>query len=436
MDTKKGLQGGSQGEFATLKTPDEREFKFPVKKSTLGQDVIDITKLYQETGMFTYDPGFMSTASCQSKITYIDGDAGKLLHRGYNISELANGDYDFLAISYLLLYGQLPSKNEFQTFKKKINSHTLVHEQLHGVLDNFIRTSHPMSMIIGLLGSMSAFYHEKDFTDPATIESTCIRAIAKINTIVCMVYKHYVGQATISPSNSLDYASNFLQMMFGLTSEKYEVSKAFRDAINIIFILHADHEQNASTSTVRLAGSSGANPFACLAAGTASLWGPSHGGANEAVIQMLQEIGDIKNIPSFVEKVKNKVDGVKLMGFGHRVYKNFDPRASILRDHSQRVLQECTKCEGNKLMEVALELERIALEDAYFKERKLYPNVDFYSGIILQAVGIPSIMFTPIFVLARTTGWISQWKEMTETDSKIGRPRQLYLGEKERTITE
>lgn len=423
-------------EYAVLKLPNiDKEFKLPIKRSTLGQDVIDITKLFQQTGMFTYDPGFMSTASCQSKITYIDGDAGQLLHRGYNIAELANGKFDFLEVAYLLLYGELPNKDEFKNFSSKINEHTLVHCQLCNVMKDFIRTAHPMSMIIGLLGSMSAFYHDINFTQPDTIELVCLRAIAKINTIVCMVYKHYIGQGMVSPLNRLDYASNFLRMMFGVTSEEYKVNQIFRDAMNIIFILHADHEQNASTSTVRLAGSSGANPFACLAAGTASLWGPSHGGANEAVIKMLEEIDDIKNIPSFIEKVKNKEEGVKLMGFGHRVYKNFDPRANILREQSKKVLTACDS-KNSKLMEIALELERIALSDEYFITRKLYPNVDFYSGIILQAIGIPSIMFTPVFALARTTGWIAQWKEMTEMDNKIGRPRQLYIGEKERSVVE
>jgi citrate synthase len=412
--------------------PDGNEYKFNIKKASMGQDVIDIGKLYQQTGMFTLDPGFMSTASCASKITFIDGDEGQLLYRGYDISDLANGKYDFMEISYLLLYGELPNKNEFDNFKEKINKRTLVHDQLKKVLCGFTRTSHPMSMIIGLLGSMSAFYQDKDFTQSEVVDLICIRSIAKICTIVTMVYKHYIGQEIMSPLNKLDYASNFLRMMFGVTSEDYEVNEIYREAMNIIFILHADHEQNASTSTVRLAGSSGANPFACLAAGTASLWGPSHGGANEAVIAMLEEIEDVKNIPSFIEKVKNKSDGVKLMGFGHRVYKNFDPRANILREQSKKVLSSCNK--NNKLMDIALELERIALNDDYFKERKLYPNVDFYSGIILKAIGIPSIMFTPIFALSRVSGWIAQWKEMIETENKIGRPRQLYIGKKKRSV--
>ena len=419
-------------ETVKLTMPNGKEFNFDIKRASLGQDVIDISKLYQQTGMFTLDPGFMSTASCQSKITFIDGDEGELLYRGYDISDLASGNYDFMEISYLLLYGELPSKEEFEGFKAKINKHTLVHEQLQSVLCGFTRTAHPMSMIIGLLGSMSAFYHDKDFTQSEVTDLVCLRAISKICTIVGMVYKHYIGQVIMSPLNKLDYASNFLRMMFGVSSQDYEVNPIFRDAMNIIFILHADHEQNASTSTVRLSGSSGANPFACLAAGTASLWGPSHGGANEAVISMLEEIGDVKNIPGFIEKVKNKSDGVKLMGFGHRVYKNFDPRANILRQQSQKVLASCGK--NNKLMDIALELERIALSDDYFKERKLYPNVDFYSGIILKAIGIPSIMFTPIFALSRVSGWIAQWKEMIETENKIGRPRQLYIGEKKRSV--
>jgi citrate synthase len=420
-------------ETVKLTMPNGAEFNFDIKRASLGQDVIDISKLYQQTGMFTLDPGFMSTASCQSKITFIDGDEGELLYRGYSISDLADGSYDFMEISYLLLYGELPSKQEFKDFQAKINKHTLVHDQLENVLCGFTRTAHPMSMIIGLLGSMSAFYHDKDFTQPEVTDLVCLRAISKICTIIGMVYKRYIGQAIMSPLNKLDYSSNFLRMMFGVTSEDYEVSKIFRDAMNIIFILHADHEQNASTSTVRLSGSSGANPFACLAAGTASLWGPSHGGANEAVISMLEEIEDIKNISGFIQKVKNKSDGVKLMGFGHRVYKNFDPRANILREQSKKVLSFCGN--NNKLMDIALELERIALSDDYFKERKLYPNVDFYSGIILQAIGIPTIMFTPIFALSRVSGWIAQWKEMIETENKIGRPRQLYIGEKRRFVT-
>ena len=413
--------------------PNGEKFEFDVFKASLGQNVIDISKLYQKTGMFTFDPGFMSTASCSSKITFIDGDKGELLHSGYNISELADGSHDFLEISYLLLNGELPNKEQLKEFTDKINQRTLVHNQLKNVMCGFTRSAHPMSMIIGLLASMSAFYHDKDFTQPDITELVCLRAIAKINTIVGMVYKHYIGQSTMSPLNKLDYASNFLRMMFGVTSEEYEINKIFRDAMNIIFILHADHEQNASTSTVRLAGSSGANPFACLAAGTASLWGPSHGGANEAVIDMLEEIGDVKNIPQFIEKVKNKAEGTKLMGFGHRVYKNFDPRANILREQSKKVLGVCDQ-KHNKLMDIALELERIALNDDYFKERKLYPNVDFYSGIILKAIGIPSIMFTPIFALSRTSGWVAQWKEMIETENKIGRPRQLYIGEKLRKV--
>jgi citrate synthase len=418
--------------FVKLTTPDGKEFEFEILKASLGQDVINISDLYQKTGMFTLDPGFMSTASCLSKITFIDGNTGELLYRGYDISDLANGSYDFLEISYLLIYGELPTKDEFEKFRSRINKHTLIHDQVKQVLAGFTRTAHPMSVLIGLLGSMSAFYHDKDFTHPDIVELVCSRSIAKICTLIPMVYKHYIGQELVSPLNSLDYSSNFLRMMFSVTSEEYKVNKTFRDAMNLIFILHADHEQNASTSTVRLAGSSGANPFACLAAGTASLWGPSHGGANEAVIQMLEEIGDVKNIPSFIEKVKNKVDGTKLMGFGHRVYKNFDPRAHILREQSKKVLKESNK--ESSLMDIALELERIALSDEYFIERKLYPNVDFYSGIILKSIGIPSIMFTPIFALSRVSGWIAQWKEMIETDHKIGRPRQLYVGEKKRTI--
>jgi citrate synthase len=414
--------------------PDGKEYPFSLIDGTIGPSAIDVRKFYDQTGLFTYDPGFMSTASCSSKITFIDGDKGQLMHRGYNIVDLASGKFDFLEIAYLLLYGDLPSKDQFLKFQNEINSHTLLHKQVYKILDGFICGSHPMAIIIGVLSSLSAFYHEGDFSDQDSIENTSHRMIAKIITIVAAVYKHIIGQKIIYPTNSLDYTSNFMKMMFAVKSEDYEINKTFRDALNIIFILHADHEQNASTSTVRLAGSSGANPFACIAAGVASLWGPLHGGANEAVINMLEEISDIKNVQSFIEKVKNKNEGVKLMGFGHRVYKNFDPRANVLREQSMKVLSLIGD-KNDKLMEIAQELERIALQDSYFIERKLYPNVDFYSGIILKAIGIPTIMFTPIFALARVSGWIAQWKEMIEERGKIGRPRQIYTGEKERNIS-
>jgi citrate synthase len=411
--------------------PDGSEYQFDVIDGTIGPSAIDMRKLYDQTGFFTYDPGFMSTASCSSKITFIDGDKGQLMHRGYNIVDLASGKFDYLEIAYLLLYGNLPNKDEFQKFKNDINLHTLLHERVYEILNGFMCKAHPMAVIIGLLSSLSAFYHEADFSDKDSIEITSHRMIAKIITIVAAVYKHTVGQKIIYPTNSLDYTSNFLKMMFAVESEDYVVNQTFRDALNIIFILHADHEQNASTSTVRLAGSSGANPFACIAAGVASLWGPLHGGANEAVINMLEEIGSVKNIQSFIEKVKNKVESTKLMGFGHRVYKNFDPRANILREQSKKVLA-LLGGRDDKLLDIAQELERIALQDSYFIERKLYPNVDFYSGIILKAIGIPTAMFTPIFALARVSGWIAQWKEMIEEKGKIGRPRQIYTGKKSR----
>ena len=420
-------------EQAKFILPNGKEYKFDVMNGTLGRSAIDVRKFYDQTGLFTYDPGFMSTASCSSKITYIDGDLGKLVHSGYNIVDLASGKFDFLEIAYLLLYQDLPSEDQFLKFQNDIDDHTLLHKQVYKILDGFVCSAHPMAIIIGVLSSLSAFYHESDFSDTDSIEITSHRMIAKIITIVAAVYKHIIGQKIIYPTNSLDYTSNFMKMMFAVKTEDYIINKTFRDALNIIFILHADHEQNASTSTVRLAGSSGANPFACIAAGVASLWGPLHGGANEAVITMLNEIGDIKNVPAFLDKVRSQKEGVKLMGFGHRVYKNFDPRANVLREQSKKVLAILGN-KNDKLMEIAQELERIALQDSYFIERKLYPNVDFYSGIILKAIGIPTIMFTPIFALARVSGWIAQWKEMIEEHGKIGRPRQLYIGEKERKI--
>lgn len=419
-------------EYAILSIPQKPDVKLEIIKSNYGPDVIDVTKLYSETGMFSYDPGFMSTAACTSNITYIDGEKGELLHRGYNISDLAN-KCDFLEVVHLLLYGDLPNKEEFTSFANKITKHTMVHEQIYQVLDSFIRSSHPMSMIIGLFGSLSAFYHEQDhFTDPANIDLFCTRAIAKILTIVTMVYKHYIGQPIIHPCNKLDYSSNFLKMMFSIPVEDYEINPIFRDAINAIFILHADHEQNASTATVRLAGSTGANPFACIAAGVASLWGPAHGGANEAVIAMLENIGNVDRIPEFIAKAKDKNSGFKLMGFGHRVYKNFDPRANVLKEKAKNILGACENKYDLKLLEIAHKLEEIALNDEYFISRKLYPNVDFYSGLILKTIGIPKIMFTPIFALARVSGWVAQWKEMVDQKSKIGRPRQLYMGHQPR----
>ncbi len=402
--------------------------ELPVLEGTIGPSVIDVTKLYRDTGMFTYDPGFMSTASCQSKITYIDGEKGMLMHRGYLIQDLAKNS-DYLEVAYLLLHGELPSVEQKKDFVYQIKHHTLVHEQLQFLLRGFPRKSHPMAILVGAFSSLSSVYHDNlDINDPKQREAAAIQMIAKIPTLAAMAYKYSVGQPFMYPRNDLNYAENFLYMMFGVPSEQYQVNPIIAQAIDRIFILHADHEQNASTSTVRLAGSSGANPFACIGAGIASLWGPAHGGANEAVINMLQEIGDSANIPEFIKKVKDKNAHTKLMGFGHRVYKNYDPRASVLRESCHNVLKEL-KIENEPLLEIAMELEKIALSDEYFIERKLYPNVDFYSGIIYRAMGIPSQMFTVLFAVARVSGWVAQWKEMMEDPSnKIGRPRQLYTG--------
>jgi citrate synthase len=418
--------------------PDGEEIELPIIKSSEGPNGIDITKLYALSNYFTFDPGFMSTASCASSVTYIDGDKGELMHRGYNIADLAR-NCDFLEVVYLLLFQNLPNKIEFESFSKEINNHTLIHEKIHQILNGFICNSHPMAMIIALFSSLSAFYYKPNESyskyNQDDVNLVCIRSIAKILTIVSATYKMYIGQKFIYPKNNLRYAENFLNMMFAVEAEEYKLNKKFTKAINAILILHADHEQNASTSTVRLAGSTGANPFACIAAGAASLWGPAHGGANEAVISMLEEIKEISNIPSFIKKVKNKE--VKLMGFGHRVYKNFDPRASVLKEIADEVLLDIENEEKNcclvkknyKLFKIAKALEEIALNDEYFISRKLYPNVDFYSGLILSAIGIPTIMFTPIFALARTSGWIAQWKEMINDNVKIGRPRQIYTGD-------
>ncbi|MBT3550077.1 MAG: citrate (Si)-synthase [Rhodospirillaceae bacterium] len=405
------------------------EFELQVLNGTVGPKVIDVRRLYADTGYFTYDPGFTSTGSCESNITYIDGDEGILLYRGYPIAALAEHS-DFTEVCYLLLYGELPDKTQKDKFNNDITYHTMLHEQLNNFYRGFRRDSHPMAIMCGVVGALSAFYHDSlDISDPWHRMVASYRMLAKIPTIAAQAYKYSIGQPFIFPRNDLSYAENFLHMMFATPAEDYEISPILARAMDRILILHADHEQNASTSTVRLAGSSGANPFACIAAGIASLWGPAHGGANEAVLNMLQEIGDKSNIPEFIAKAKDKDDPFRLMGFGHRVYKNFDPRAKVMQETCHEVLGELGVTD-EPLLELAMELERIALEDEYFVERKLYPNVDFYSGIIFRAMGIPTSMFTVLFAVARTVGWIAQWNEMVEDPSqKIGRPRQLYLGE-------
>ncbi len=419
------------GDTATL-TVRGKDYELPIYAGSTGPDVLDIRKLYAETDMFTFDPGFTSTASCESSITYIDGGKGELLYRGYPIEQLAEKS-DFLEVAYLLLNGELPTSDQDKEFKNAITYHTMVHEQLVRFFGGFRRDAHPMAIMCGVVGAMSAFYHDStDITDPQQRRVASNRLIAKIPTIAAMTYKYSIGQPFVYPRNDLNYAENFLYMTFGVPNcEDYNVSKTLADAMDKIFILHADHEQNASTSTVRLAGSSGANPFACIAAGIASLWGPAHGGANEACLNMLSEIGSVDNIPEYINKAKDKNDPFRLMGFGHRVYKNFDPRAKVLQQAAHDVLEELGV--NDPLLDVAKELERIALEDPYFVEKKLYPNVDFYSGIILKAMGFPTSMFTVLFALARTVGWISQWGEMIEDPTqKIGRPRQLFIGETER----
>jgi citrate synthase len=406
----------------------KKQLNFPVISGTVGPDVVDVTSLYGAAGVFTYDPGFMSTAACDSKITYIDGEAGILRYRGYDIAELA-AKSNYMEVCHLLLEGELPSKKEYEQFVATIKHHGLVHEQLQFLYRGYPRLSHPMAIMVGAFSSLSAFYHDSlDIRDPEQREKAAYRMIAKTPTLAAMAYKYSVGQPFIYPRNDLNYTENFLHMMFAVPSEEYHVNPVIAKAMDMIFTLHADHEQNASTSTVRLAGSTGANPFACMSAGIASLWGPAHGGANEAVINMLQEIGDTKNVPAFMEKVKDKNSSVRLMGFGHRVYKNYDPRAAVLKKACHDVMKETGKS-GDKLLAIALELERIALSDPYFVERKLYPNVDFYSGLIYKAIGIPPTMFTVLFAVARMVGWVSQWKEMVEDPkNKINRPRQVYTG--------
>lgn len=416
---------------ATL-TVDGKSFNYPIIKAVEGPSVIDIRTLYSETGYFTYDPGFMSTGSCESKITFIDGDKGILRYRGYDIAELAEKS-NFMETAYLLINGELPNKKEFAEFDNNITYHTMVHEQLQLLYRGFPRRSHPMAILVGAVASLSAFYHDNlNIYDSEQRDLAMYRIIAKIATLTAFAYKYSIGHPFIYPKNELDYTSNFIHMMFATPCEDYKVNKVFSKALDKIFILHADHEQNASTSTVRLASSSGANPYACIGAGIACLWGPAHGGANEAVINMLKEIGDVKRIPEFIKRAKDKDDPFRIMGFGHRVYKNYDPRASVLRSTCQEVLGELGR-QDDPLLKIAIELERIALEDNYFIEKKLYPNVDFYSGIIYRAMGFPTQMFTPLFALARTVGWISQWNEMiSEPALKIGRPRQLFTGSEQR----
>ena len=412
---------------ATL-TLNGKGVELPIRSGSVGPDVIDINSVYRDTGCFTYDPGFTSTANCSSRITYIDGDKGELLYRGYPIDQLAENS-NFLAICYLLLNGELPANDEYKNFRRTITNHTMVHEQMTRFFTGFRRDAHPMAVMVGVVGALSAFYHDStDINNPEHRVIATNRMIAKMPTIASMAYKYSMGQPFIYPRNDLDYTSNFLQMCFAIPCEPYVVNPVVSRALDRIFILHADHEQNASTSTVRLAGSSGANPFACIAAGIACLWGPAHGGANEAALNMLTEIGTVDRVPEYVKKAKDKNSGFRLMGFGHRVYKNYDPRAKVMQKTCHQVLDALDK-RDEPLLKVAMELERIALQDEYFIEKKLYPNIDFYSGITLKAMGFPVSMFTVLFAVARTVGWIAQWKEMIEDpEQKIGRPRQLYIG--------
>ncbi|TDI64652.1 MAG: citrate (Si)-synthase [Alphaproteobacteria bacterium] len=426
VENAKSRDGG-----ATLQIGD-KSYSLPVYQGTVGPDVLDVRNLYSETGLFTYDPGFTSTASCESAITYIDGDKGILLYRGYPIDQLAeNGTY--METCYLLLYGELPNQEEMAAFKTAITRHTMVQEQLTYFLRGFRRDAHPMAIMVGVVGALSAFYHDStDINDPHQRLVASRRMIAKMPTMAAMAYKYSVGQPFIYPRNELGYAENFLRMCFAVPAENYEINPILARAMDRIFILHADHEQNASTSTVRLAGSSGANPFACIAAGIACLWGPAHGGANEAALNMLREIGTVDRIPEFIARAKDKDDSFRLMGFGHRVYKNYDPRARVMQETCHEVLKELG-IKDDPILEVAMELEQIALHDDYFIEKKLYPNIDFYSGITLNALGFPTTMFTVVFALARTVGWIAQWMEMVEDpNQRIGRPRQIYTGQTHR----
>ena len=407
------------------------DYEFPVQSGTLGPDVVDIGKLYGKSGMFTYDPGFTSTASCDSGLTFIDGEEGVLLHRGYPIGQLAENS-SFMEVSYLMLNGELPSQEELDKFEFTITRHTMLHDQLRQFYQGFRRDAHPMAIMCGVVGALSAFYHDStDISDPEHRKISSHRLIAKMPTIAAMAYKYSIGQPFLQPDNSLSYTGNFLRMTFGVPAEEYEVIPAVEKAMDRIFILHADHEQNASTSTVRLAGSSGANPFACIAAGIACLWGPAHGGANEAALNMLHEIGTPDKIPEYIARAKNKDDPFRLMGFGHRVYKNYDPRATVMQKTVREVFDALKV--NDPVFEVALQLEEMALNDEYFIEKKLFPNVDFYSGVILSAIGFPTEMFTALFALARTVGWVAQWNEMiSDPGQRIGRPRQLYTGPTER----
>jgi len=424
----KATTGGS----ATL-TFEGKTHEYPVLKGSVGPDVIDIRKMYADTGAFTYDPGFTSTASCESEITYIDGDAGVCLYRGYPIDKLAEQG-DFLETCYLLMHGDLPNADQMKKFDHAITNHTMVHEQLMQFFRGFRRDAHPMAVMVGTVGALSAFYHDSlDINDKRQREISSHRLIAKMPTIAAMAYKYSIGQPFVYPRNDLGYAENFMRMCFSVPADDYRANPVLARALDRILIIHADHEQNASTSTVRLAGSSGANPFACVAAGIACLWGPAHGGANEAALQMLEEIGTVENIPAFVARAKDKNSGQRLMGFGHRVYKNYDPRAKVMQKTCHEVLNELG-IKDDPLLHVAVELEKVALSDEYFIEKKLYPNVDFYSGITMKALGFPTSMFTALFALGRTVGWIAQWAEMIEDPAqKIGRPRQLYTGSPERT---
>ena len=419
---------------ATLTIDGQAPVDFPIMSPTHGNDCVDIRTLGGKTGLFTYDSGFLSTASCKSKVTFIDGDKGELLYRGYPIEQLAE-QCNFLEVTYLLKNGELPNAKQKTDFESTIKKHTMVHEQLTKFYSGFRRDAHPMAVMTGVVGALSAFYHDAmDFSDAEHRNISFNRLVAKMPTIVAMAYKYNTGAPFMYPDNDLDYAANFMRMMFGNPCEKYTPNPVLVRALDIIFTLHADHEQNASTSTVRLAGSSGANPFACIAAGIACLWGPAHGGANEACLQMLEEIGDVSRVGEYIKRAKDKNDSFKLMGFGHRVYKNFDPRAKLLRKVCGDVLQELG-LQNDRLFKLAMELEKIALEDPYFVEKKLYPNVDFYSGIVQKAIGIPTEMFTCIFALARTVGWMTQWEEMiTDPEYKIGRPRQLYIGAAKRDV--
>ena len=409
----------------------DRDFDLPVYSPTAGPDVIDITKLYGQAGVFTHDPGFTSTSSCESQITFIDGDKGELLHRGYPIDQLAK-DSHYLEVCYLLLYGELPTAAELEDFETRVTRHTMIHEQMHNFFRGFRRDAHPMATMVGVVGAMSAFYHDStDIADPWQREVASIRMIAKMPTIAAMAYKYSIGQPFVYPRNDLDYATNFLRMCFAVPAEEYVPDPVLSRAMDRIFTLHADHEQNASTSTVRLAGSSGANPFACIAAGIACLWGPAHGGANQACLEMLREIGTVDRIPEYIARAKDKNDPFRLMGFGHRVYKNYDPRATVMQQTLREVFDALNV--DDPVFETALRLEELALNDDYFREKKLFPNVDFYSGIILSSIGFPTTMFTALFALARTVGWVAQWNEMISDPAQvIGRPRQLYTGPTER----